>query len=198
MKIQTINLMVLFAASIDVITWITHNNNCHYHMFASANTLQRACTNCLKNVAKVYCPTKSFENGKCEFKYDYTLNALFKDTTYDPKTCSFNMDDKTKQREQLKKMSCPTIDKCHVNNQKRIKKASHTEFAIYNLEKDNIFGNSEICNYVVEFPDDATYGDRLKLEFRRLSGATVYVGIGKEFDKWKDFYAYQFSNENTI
>lgn len=53
-----------------------------------------------------------------------------------------------------------------------------------------------MCNYIFEFPDDASYGDRLKISITRLAGADVYIGLGKEYDR--EMFLYNFDNDDSI
>ena len=60
--------------------------------------------------------------------------------------------------------------------------AEATAVTTYQFTQGNLFGSSEICSYVIDFPEYATFGDRIRIEFTRLSGASIIMAMGREFN----------------
>ena len=71
-----------------------------------------------------------------------------------------------------------------------------SEYAQFKFTQGNLFGSSEFCNYIIDFPADAANGDKIRIQFERLAGAKVLVGIGKEFGQ--EMQVFSYDNELTI
>ena len=65
----------------------------------------------------------------------------------------------------------------------------------YTFTQGNLFGKSEICSYIIEFPEGSTFGDRIKIEITRLQGANLFMAMGREFDQ--QIHTFEFNNDRT-
>ena len=89
--------------------------------------------------------------------------------------------------ESVESKYCGTLDGKSIKNQYINPKVNssllleiESRFTPYKLGRSS---NSKVaCNYQVQYPSTAGYGDSIKIQFSKLSNAVVYIAIGTKED----------------